>query len=230
MTKILRVLFRFETEYFGPSLHISGNALRHALSLQLNTSVGIFTQEATLAMPGSYPDFFLPRTKKCFLHPYYEKWFDKISHQQAVRYFFTPQYVTFDLIDPPKNIINHIEKAELIQFGGKRNWGFGVVRLQDYLEIDLESLKFPEHASHLTFIAPVVYLPRFAERYNCRHKVIKLWNHNKVNHVRVVAPGQFFRIKEGKDISTIAKRGILRKVLFGHFGLGEYIVHNWKNN
>ena len=52
----------------------------------------------------------------------------------------------------------------------------------------------------------------------------------KVNQVKVVAPGQFFRIKPEKNIQIIAKRGILRKVLFGQFGFGEFMVHDWNKN
>jgi hypothetical protein len=51
---------------------------------------------------------------------------------------------------------------------------------------------------------------------------------NKPNVLQVIAPGQFFRIKAGKSIPTIAKKGLLKKGLFGQFGFGEFMVHNWK--
>ncbi len=233
MPSILRVLFKFETEYAGSPLFVSGNALRHALSRQVNTSVGIFTNTSSLQFPSSYEEFFLPRKTKCFLYPFYEKWWNKITHHAAVRCFFTPRFVTFDLITPPQdlsNIIEHIQHCELIQLGGRRNCGFGRVTLQDYIEIELHSLPLPDHASHLTLISPMIYLPSFLERYNCRHKLVKIWNHNRVNPVNAIAPGQFFRIKSNKNIRKIALRGILRKCLFGQFGFGEYVVHDWTSN
>ncbi|MHA1651754.1 MAG: hypothetical protein ACTSYB_16295 [Candidatus Helarchaeota archaeon] len=170
--KILRVLFKFETEYTGSPLYISGNALRHALSLQVNTSFGIFTKESTLQMPRSYSDFFSIRTKKCFLHPSYEKWWDKVAHQSVTRWFFTPRFVTFDLIDSPEKIIEHIQNLELIQLGGKRNCGYGIATIQDYIEIDLQELPLPDHASHLTLISPMLFFPSFIEPYNCRFKTV----------------------------------------------------------
>jgi len=185
--------------------------------------------DSTLQLPNSYTEFFSIRTNKCFLHPYFERWWNKVSHRAAFRCFFTPAYVTFDLTAPPEDIIEHIQNCELIQLGGHRNWGFGIVTLQDYLEIDLLSLEFPEKASHLTLISPLIYLPSFLEWYNCRHKLVKIWNHNRANLVNTIAPGQFFRIKSGKNIRKIALRGVLRKALFGQFGFGEYVVHDWTN-
>ena len=230
MANILRLLFKFESEYVGSPQYIPGNSLRHALSLQLDTSVGIFTTSATLVQPQTYYEYFIPRTKKCFLHPHFELWWDQVRYRRAYRCFFLPAFVTFDIISPPENIIGYIKEKELIQFGGKRNSGCGIVTLQDYREIDLPALMLPDIATHLTLLSPSVFLPPFVEPYACRHKYVKLWNHSKVNAVNAIAPGQFFRIKPGKQISRIAKRGILRKMALGQFGFGEFMVHNWRNN
>ena len=230
MTKLLRVLFKFESEYVGSPQYIPGNSVRHALSLQLNTSLGIFTNSSTLVQPQTYYEFFILRTKKCFLRPYFELWWDKVHYRRSYRCFFLPQFVTFDVITPPENLIDHIRNLELIQFGGHRNTGCGIVTLQDYLEIDLDTLVLPDKASHLILLSPSLYLPPFVETYHCRHKQVKLWNHNKVNVVNAIAPGQFFRIKPEKQISKIAKKGILRKLALGQFGFGEFILHNWRNN
>jgi len=230
MTKVLRLLFKFESEYVGSPQYIPGNSLRHALSLQLNTSVGIFTSDSILALPRTYYEFFLLRTKKCFLLPYFEVWWDKIHFRRAVRCFFLPLFVSFDVIQPPMDLIDCIQIKELIQLGGSRNTGSGIVTLQDHLEIDLDAFTLPEKASHLTLISPALYLPSFVEGYHCRHKHVQLWNHNQVNTVNSIAPGQFFRIKPEKAIPKIAKRGILRKMPLGQFGFGEFIVNDWKNN
>lgn len=226
----MRLLFEFEGEYVGPASYIPGNALRHALSEQINTSVGRFTYDSNLKIPQTYYEFFLPRTKKCFLHPYFERWYDRAKYQPACRCFFLPEYVTFDVIEPPEDLIKKINEKDLIQFGGKRNTGCGMVSLRNYIKIDLSKLKLPESSSHLTLLSPIIYLPPSAEFYECRHQTLKLWNHNKVNVIRAVAPGQFFRIKPNKNIPKIAKRGIIRKTPLGQFGFGEYILHDWKNN
>ncbi len=230
MTKLLRLLFGFESEYVGSPQYIPGNSLRHALSVQLNTSVGIFTSDASLSLPRTYYEFFLQRTKKCFLRPNFEVWWDKIHFQRAVRCFFLPSFVSFDVIQPPPNVVDCIQSKEIIQLGGNRNTGCGIVTLQDHLEIDLDTFVFPEKASHLVLISPTIYLPPFVEIYYCRHKQVQLWNHNKANMVNTIAPGQFFRIKPAKVISKIAKQGIVRKTPLGQFGFGEFIVQDWRNN
>lgn len=56
--KILRLLFKFLTEYRGNPLFISGNALRHAIKRQIDTSIGSFTNTKNLYYPNSYEDFF----------------------------------------------------------------------------------------------------------------------------------------------------------------------------
>ena len=227
MPKIIRLLFRFESEYSSDPQFISGNALRHALSSQLNTSVGIFTRSALLDQPKTYEEFFAYRTKKCFLHPYFELWYDKRNHRRAFRYFFLPEAVTFDVLNPPENLIELIQGKEFIQFGGNRNCGFGMVRLQDSIEINVDQLQFPDRASHLTFLSPSIVVPPYVERYKCRYMPTTIWNHAKANVIQVIAPGQFFRIKPGKSVSTVARKGLLRKGLFGQFGFGEFMVHNW---
>ena len=228
MSKILRLLFRFETEYGGTPHFISGNALRHALSVQVDTSIGIFTKNLTLTQPKTYEEFFSYRTKNYFFHPYFELWFDKRRQRRAYRYFFLPEAVTFDIVNPPENFIELLKDKELIQLGGNRNCGFGMVSLQDSIEIDVDQLQFPDQASHLTLLSPSLVMPPYVERYKCRHMEMRIWNHNKANLLQVIAPGQFFRIKAGKSIPAIAKKGILRKGLFGQFGFGEFMVHNWK--
>jgi hypothetical protein len=137
--------------------------------------------------------------------------------------------VTFDILNPPENLIEFIQNKELIQLGGNRNCGFGIVNLRDYIEIDIDQLQFPDHGSHLTLISPSLVIPPFVERYKCRYMLMTIWNHNKANVVNVIAPGQFFRIKAGKSIQSIAKKGLIRKGLFGQFGFGEFIVQDWKN-
>jgi len=233
MDEVLRLLFRFHMEYKGDPRFIMGNALRHALSLQLDTSIGIFTDQKRLNAPQSYQDFFLIRTEQRFLHPHFEFFFEKSQGRRKFRCFFTPEFVTFDILNPPENLIETIHLMEPIQLGGARNCGFGAATLHDSLIIDVNKLKLVEEASHLTLLAPMVHMPTMVAKYKWRHENISLWNNGRSNSVRAVAPGQFFRLKPGLNIQKIAREGILRREkahrrLLGQFGFGEFILNNWQ--
>ena len=232
MSELLRLLFKFHSEYSGDPRFISGNAFRHTLSSQVSTSIGIFTDIDRLISPLTYQEFFLIRTKKCFAYPNFEKFFDWNNHREWFRHFTTPPFVTYDVLEPPSDLVEIIRSLEPLQFGGQRHAGCGAVTLYDAISIDVEKITFPTHATHLTLIAPMVHFPPFVYRFNCRREQLKLWNHGRLNQVEAIAPGQFFRIKKGEDIPELAKKGILRKVLrnkalFSQFGYGEFMVHNW---
>jgi len=234
MTTILRLLFRFQTEYSGDPRFVSGNAFRHALSRQVHTSIGIFTDIDRLNPPRTYYEFFLIRTKKCFAFPHFEKFFDYNTNTRKYRFFFTPRFVTFDILDPPPDLIDLISSIEPIQFGGGRHCGCGAVVLHDTLYIDIDAIPMPERATHLVLISPLLHFPPCVEKYRCRRERLNLWNHGRVNHLNVIAPGQFFRIKPGQNIPKIARNGILRRVkankaLFSQFGFGEFILYDWKS-
>jgi len=233
MDKILRLLFRFHNEYKGDPRFIMGNALRHALSLQLDTSIGIFTDQKRFLVPQSYQDFFKIRINPSFLHPHFELFLEKIHGHRKFRCFFTPEFVTFDILNPPENLLDVIHSLEPIQLGGARNCGFGAATLHDSLTIDIAKLKFVEDASHFTLIAPMVHMPSMVHKYPWRYETINLWNNGKSNAVQAVAPGQFFRLKSELNIQKIAREGILRKEkshkrLLGQFGFGEFILNNWQ--
>jgi len=210
-----------------------GNALRHAFALQLDTSIGIFTDIPKLKPPKDYQEFFDIRTKKCFLHPHFEFFFAKGQGQRKFRSFFTPEFVTFDVLNPPDGLIEMINTKEPFQLGGARNYGFGAVTLHDSLSINIDELELVGEATHLTLIAPMVHMPSIVEKYKWRYEEVILWNNGGSNSVRAVAPGQFFRLKPGLNIQKIASEGILRKEkahrrLLGQFGFGEFILNNWK--
>ena len=99
--------------------------------------------------------------------------------------------------------------------------------------MDLDKISMPDQASHLTLIAPMVYLPPYAEKFNCRREPINIWNNGHMNQVEVIAPRQFFRLKPGKEIPKLALKGIMRKVktnkaLFSQFGFGEFVLNDWR--
>ncbi len=232
MTKLLRLLFKFHSEYSGDPRFISGNAFRHALSQQVNTSIGIFTDIDRLNPPQTYNEFFIIRTKKCFPFPHFEGYFDWNNRSGSYRYFFTPQHVTFDILEPPPDLLEIIDSLEPLQFGGQRHSGYGAATLHDSLCIDVDKILMPSNASHLTLISPVVYLPPYVDKFDCRREQFNIWNHGRKNQIETIAPGQFFRIKPKTNLPQIAKGGILRKIksnkaLFSQFGFGEFILNNW---
>jgi hypothetical protein len=232
MTKLLRLLFKFQTEYSGDPRFISGNALRHALSEQINSSIGIFTEIDRLTPSSSYQDFFSIRTCKCFAFPHFEKFFDWNTQRESFHFFFTPKLVTFDILDAPDYSIDKVNDAQLLQLGGQRHCGYGAVRLHDFLEIEVADLSLPTQATHLTLISPMIHFPPFIETFDCRNEAYHLWSHGRKNSVQVISPGQFFRLKSNVDVPKIAENGILRKIkankaLFSQFGFGEFVLHNW---
>ena len=173
MTQVLRLLFKFQSPYKGDIRFITGNAVRHALSPwkgKLDCSVGILTDSRHLSLPKTYWQFFQRRTE-VYLPPHnFETFYNKMEGHADYRYFSTPECVTFDVIDPPKGFLESLKAREFLQFGGGRNAGFGVVNLYDTLWIDLDQLKFPSTATHLTLVTPILYLPRIVVKYSNRQR------------------------------------------------------------
>jgi hypothetical protein len=64
--------------------------------------------------------------------------------------------------------------------------------------------------------------------YACRWSSEMLWSNGEKKWLKVIPPGQFFRLKS-KNIKKIARDGILRNSFFRKLGYGEFIIHNWKN-
>ncbi len=228
MNKVMRLYFRFNTEYKGYQMYVSGNALRHCLGMQLNCSVGKFTSSTKLHYPKNYEEYFMPRTEDIFLRPFYHSFFSKCENRAKTIIFFRPLAITFDVLDYPDDMIDLIKKKELLQVGGGRTKGYGSITLHDWMEIDLDDFELPTKGTHLTLISPLIEIPDFVHEYKCRHNHEIIWNNGKQNRIKIVSPGQFFRMKQGKDIQKIALKGMLRKTLFGKFGYGEWKLHYWK--
>jgi hypothetical protein len=228
--RILRLLFEFQTEYIGNSKYITGNAFRHALSMPIDTSIGIFTENSRVFQPTSYEEFFEIRTKNPLLKPYFYFHWDPYNNCRAKKCYFKPAFVTFDLINASEDTIETIQDEKLIQFGGGRNKGYGLADLVDWVWIDYNKLEYPTEATHITLISPILYIPNDVHKYNCRKGYEIFWNHGRKNKLSIIPPGQFFRIKQDRNIEKIAKKGILKKSLLGKFGYGEYLLHNWQKN
>ncbi len=238
MSRILRLLFEFQTPYSGDIRFITGNAIRHALSAfdgDIDCSVGKLTDLPYLTEPKSYHEFFRFRTRK-YLPPFnMERYFDKYRNRIGVRVFYTPRFVTFDVLDPSEGFLSFLQKKKLLQLGGRRNSGFGVVALKEFVWIDLEDINLPDRATHLTLLAPMVFLPGIVEKYECRQEQLRIWNHSTKNNILVFSPGQFYRLKPKTNISKVAMEGITRRLRKGHtrllnqFGFGEYILNDFHN-
>ena len=228
--KVLRLLFKFLSPYKGNPKYVSGNALRHALSMNVYTSIGIFTNQSKLIRPDNYNQFFQIRTNSSFLDFIIAKKINRYTLKPYLDLIFFPKYIVFDLMRFQDDIIDRIKEKELIQFGGRRNFGYGVVELVDYLYIDLNDIKMPENATHAILISPMLYIPWFFEKYNCRREVEALWNNGIKKNFNIIPKGQFFRLKNSIDIKRIALKGILRKCFGGNVGYGEYYLVNWDNN
>ncbi|MHA1269821.1 MAG: hypothetical protein ACTSPY_08565 [Candidatus Helarchaeota archaeon] len=238
--EILRLLFRFKSEYSGYPLYVSGNALRHALSAPISTSIGIFTNKSDLKMISyTYNDFFKIRSKRAFLQPIISARYpdrDAVHNKKFKHIFYYPKFVSFDVIggfdvnSKGLELVDLIQKKELIQLGGNRNLGYGIVELQDYFIISLEDIIMPEMATHAVLISPLINIPECFEPYACRMDSEVLWNNGKKRKITIIPPGQFFRLKKGIDIKKVAISGILRSTPKGVFGYGEFYLNNWSSN
>ncbi|MFX1294539.1 MAG: hypothetical protein ACFFD2_06775 [Promethearchaeota archaeon] len=168
------------------------------------------------------------------LFSYFERFFDLNKNKERFHYFFTPHFATFDILNLASDLLDTIRSLEPLQLEGQRHSGYGAIILHDFLYIDVNQITMLEQATHLTLIAPIIYLLPFMEKFDYRHEKIKIWNHGKLNLVEVISHGQFFRLKPAQNILKIAKNGIVRKIkankiLFNQFGFGEIIVNNWKS-
>lgn len=232
--KILRTIFKFSSPYKGFPNFIQGNMIRHALSLQLKTSIGVFSNLHPLNSPNNYEDLFLIRKQKVPLKP--DRWVRSPRHgeHQDNYYTYWPPAVTFDFIDPPEDILDIIKEKQdqVLQLGGLRNCGLGIISLYDYQWIDLGEISsfLPNEATHITLISSIWAIPRFCHSYRCRYAEIPFWNNGNVSVKRVVAHGQFFRLKEGVNVRKVALKGLLKKTPLGDFGLGEFQIVNWKKS
>ena len=222
-------MFEFETEIMGITPTISGNAFRHATHSQINASFGVYSSLKSLTQPTSYQDFFSPRIQKITPAVFQHEFLDKYTHTQRINHFCRVPGITFDIINPPSDYVKYLTNRDLIQFGKARNRAYGLVRLVDALEIDLNDLELPDKATHATLLTPLFYIPKYFEKYKCRITYFPMWNHQTVKRIKVIPAGQFFRLQKNANIKKIARDGLLRKQLFGQFGLSEFKLHDWSN-
>ncbi|MHA1752627.1 MAG: hypothetical protein ACTSWR_10880 [Candidatus Helarchaeota archaeon] len=228
---ILRLIFEFHAPYKGYPLYISANAFRHMIGMSVNSSFGFFTT-SPLNCPKIYEEYFFEKKVSQLLLPHFYYRRSRMGNLAKIIPIFFPKYVTFDIFgteDELKHIINRIKSLKLMQLGGCRNLGYGVVTLHSFFMFKLENIQVPEQGTHAVLISPCSKIPKYFIKYNCRQDKEVLWNNGTKRIITIVPRGQFFRLKPGTNIKIAAIDGILRKYdPLGKIGYGEYIIVNWE--
>ena len=177
-------------------------------------------------MPKSYQVFFEIRSQHDFLEPHFVYRYNRYNKKLIQNIYFYPKFIVFDLLNTSIEIIEIINKKNFIQLGGNRNLFYGVVKLKDYISIDIADLELPSNASHAILISPALSIPDYFESYKCRWSDEILWNNGVKKRIRIIPLGQFFRIKKNGDRKKIALDGIISR---DNNGYGEFLLHDWKN-
>ena len=127
-----------------------------------------------------------------------------------------------------------------LQFGGKRNYGYGITRLKDTQVIDLEALDYSRLKNGEAFLVEVTTpfvleseYPKAADqdvpwwwkesRRVLREREEKILEQREVYKLQTVDHGQVVKYEGDRPIET-AKRGILRVGSHSKYGFGELRV------
>jgi hypothetical protein len=124
-----------------------------------------------------------------------------------------------------------------LQFGGKRNYGYGITRLKDTQVIDLEALDYSRleagEAFLLKLMTPFVLESAYPnandqsvpwwwkeDRRNLREREEKVLEQREVYTLQTVDHGQVVAYQGDRPVET-AKSGILRVGSHSKYGFGE---------
>jgi hypothetical protein len=127
-----------------------------------------------------------------------------------------------------------------LQFGGKRNYGYGVTRLKDTQVVDLEALDYSRledgEAFLLELVTPFVLKSEYPnahdqdvpgwwkeDRRDLREREEKMLKQREVYKLQTVDHGQVVTYEGDRPVET-AKRGILRVGSHSKYGFGELRV------
>nr|WP_246279774.1 hypothetical protein [Natronomonas salina] len=135
-----------------------------------------------------------------------------------------------------------VDEAALdgLQFGGKRNYGYGVTRLKESQMVDLDELDYSRLDGHSTFLleltTPFVLESEYPDadnqpvpwwwngsRDNLREREEKVLEQREVYRLQTVDHGQVVRYEGDRPVET-AKKGILRVGTHSKYGFGELYV------
>ncbi|WP_049923097.1 hypothetical protein [Halopiger djelfimassiliensis] len=126
------------------------------------------------------------------------------------------------------------------QFGGKRNYGYGITRLKDTQVVDLEALDYSRleegEAFILELVTPFVLESEYPnahdqgvpwwwkeDRRNLRERAEKVLEQREVYKLQTVDHGQVVAYEGDRPMET-AKSGILRVGSHSKYGFGELRV------
>lgn len=135
-----------------------------------------------------------------------------------------------------------VDEAALdgLQFGGKRNYGYGVTRLKETQMVDLDELDYSRLDGHSTFLleltTPFVLESEYPDadnqpvpwwwnesRDNLREREEKILEQREVYRLQTVDHGQVVRYEGDRPVET-AKKGILRVGSHSKYGFGGLYV------
>ncbi len=290
MTRIQQVHWELDMDYFGHPYYVSGNAIYHALGMQLEHDVhqginashgmfvpgqfGTFPEEhsesgirpyigSSLPDVESYDDLFL------FRHPDHPWLLDSrprdalnahdiriqsgmpaLAHETIIgrpdnhrkQQQTTRWYVTAYLhADDPETIPLGEDVLDGLQFGGKRNYGFGEVSLKDTQVVDLEDLDYSRledgEVYILELVTPFVLRSEYPAANNVdvpwwwsvddedqlRHRLEKAVEGGDVYELETVDHGVVVGYEGNRPVET-AKNGITRVGNHSKYGFGELRV------
>ncbi len=162
---------------------------------------------------------------------------DSARKQQQTTKWYINAYLHADRDD----ILPIEERAlEGLQFGGKRNYGYGITRLKDTQVVDLEALDYSRledgEAFILELVTPFVLESEYPnahdhnvpwwwkeDRRNLREREEKVLEQREVYTLQTVDHGQVVAYDGDRPVET-AKSGILRVGSHSKYGLGELRV------
>lgn len=155
-------------------------------------------------------------------------------NQQQTTKWYVNAYLHAD-----RNDILPLDESVLdgLQFGGKRNYGYGTTRLKDTQVVDLEGLDYSRlddgEEFTLQLVTPFVLESEYPTASNhtvpwwwkegrgdLRERVEKVWEQREEYTVQTVDHGQVVTYHGDKPVKT-AKSGILRVGSHSKYGFGE---------
>jgi len=162
---------------------------------------------------------------------------DSAWKQQQTTKWYINAYLHADRDD----ILPIEERAlEGLQFGGKRNYGYGITRLKDTQVVDLEALDYSRledgEAFILELVTPFVLKSEYPnahdqdvpwwwkeDRRDLREREEKVLEQREVYTLQTVDHGQVVAYEGDRPVET-AKNGILRVGSHSKYGFGELRV------
>lgn len=153
----------------------------------------------------------------------------------------TTWYISAYLHADQKDVLPIADAAlDGLQFGGKRNYGYGATRLKETQMVDLDELDYSRLDGYSTYLleltTPFVLESEYPDadnqpvpwwwnesRDNLRKREEKILEQREVYRLQTVDHGQVVRY-EGDRPAETAKKGILRVGTHSKYGFGELRV------